>query len=526
MNISTRLRTAVAAVAVGAVLVLSGCASWVPDQDPDQNPANSPSGSGQEPAPVTGPAGVIPAGFEEIYNQDVAWTKCGGGAFQCADIQVPMDWDNPDSERITIATQRYNARENAMGTILINPGGPGASGIDLVNYAPAVFGSELLKNYNILGFDPRGVGQSEPITCLEPKEMDKFLAASFGEMTEELLVKATEEQRKFGHACAQNSGAILGEVDTQSAAKDMDLIRAVVGDEKLNYLGFSYGTQLGATYAGLYPHNVGKMVLDGAIDLRLTSQEQSLQQAVGFENALRAFVTDCQTRSDCVLQGSVDDGMKQIDQLLTGLLANPMPTDHEGRVLTQNLGFYGIAQPLYAEPLWAMLRSALAEAILANDGSSLLELSDMYFSRNEDGTYADNSFEAFTAINCLDVREEADFATMQADSAEITKAAPVMGKFFGFGAAGCADWPFPEAPQNFDLTAKGAAPIMVVGTTNDPATPYVWAQGLTEQLESAFLVTHVGEGHTAYGQGNSCIVDVVDEYFVKGTIPAEDRNCQ
>lgn len=526
MKIQHRLRAAVAAVAVGAVVVLSGCSSWIPDQDPDQNPANSPSASAPDPTPVTGPAGAVPAGFEEIYNQDVEWTKCGGGAFQCADIQAPLDWDNPDSESITIAAQRYNAREKAMGTILVNPGGPGGSGIDLVSYAPAVFGRELLKNYNILGFDPRGVGQSEPITCLEPAEMDRFLANSFGELNEGLLAKATEEQKMFGQACAENSGAILGEVDTQSAAKDMDLIRAVVGDEKLNYLGFSYGTQLGATYAGIYPENVGKMVLDGAIDLRLTSHEQSLQQAVGFENALRAFVTDCQTRSDCVLQGSVDDGMKQIDQLLTGLLANPMPTDHEGRVLTQNLGFYGMAQPLYAEPLWAMLRAALTEAIMANDGSSLLELSDMYFGREDDGTYADNSFEAFTAINCLDSREDADFATMQAESAEIIKAAPVMGKFFGFGAAGCADWPYPEAPQDFDLSAKGAAPIMVIGTTNDPATPYIWAEGLSEQLESGFLVTHVGEGHTAYGQGSTCIVDVVDDYFVNGTIPGKDPNCK
>lgn len=524
MTLPQRIRTAIAVGLMAAVVALAGCSSTdKPAVDPTDTASTTEPGTPT--APVESPAGVIPAGFEEIYNQDVDWVKCAGGVFHCADIAVPLDWNDPESPSITIAAQRYDARQEAQGTILINPGGPGGSGIDLVGFIPTIFGKELLENYNVLGFDPRGVGQSEPVTCLEPAEMDKFLSASFGDMTEELLEKVIAEQTKFAQACADNSGDILGFVDTQSAAKDMDLIRSVVGDEKLNYLGYSYGTQLGATYAGIFPDNVGRMVLDGAIDLRLTAHDQSLQQAVGFENALRAFVTDCQSRDSCPLTGSVDDGMDQIGAMLDGLLTNPMRTDDESRVLTQTLGFYAIAQPLYAEQLWAVLRSALTEALAANDGSALLELSDSYFGRAEDGTYMDNSFEAFAAINCLDTRGDDDFATMEKEAAEIVDAAPVMGQFFGFGGSACTGWPYPQAEQDFDLAATGAEPIMVIGTTNDPATPYVWAQGLAEQLDSGFLVTHVGEGHTAYGMGSQCIVETVDDFFVNGTVPDEDPNC-
>lgn len=526
MTRTRRFKALVAAAAVGTLTVLSGCITFdLPVQDPDLSPQPSSTSSAPGGSEVTGPAGVIPAGFEEIYNQDVEWTRCAGGAFQCADIAVPMDWSDPASPSINIAAQRYLARGESQGTVLINPGGPGGSGTELVSVAPIIFGKELLENYDILGFDPRGVGASEPVSCLDPQEMDRFLATSFGDLTPDLLEDVKAENAKFGKACADNSGDVLGFVDTQSAAKDMDLIRAVVGDEKLNYLGYSYGTQLGATYAGIYPDNVGRMVLDGAIDLRISAHEQSKQQAIGFENALRAFVTDCQATVGCPLSGSVDDGMKQIDVLLTSLLTNPLRTDDSDRVLTQSLGFYGIAQPLYAQQMWPMLRAALTEALAAKDGSGLLELSDSYFGREPDGTYRDNSFEAFVAINCLDSRGDADFATMEQEAADIKAAAPVMGGFFGFGGVSCSGWPYDAVAQDFDLAATGANPIMVVGTTNDPATPYVWAQGLAEQLESGFLVTHVGEGHTAYGMGNQCVVDTVDAFFVNGTVPAKDPNC-
>ncbi|WP_435298614.1 alpha/beta hydrolase [Timonella sp. A28] len=514
MNKPSRF-AASAAGALAVFLVLSGCTT----DDEAQTPSSSTT--------VTQPnvQGSVPAGFEKAYEQTVTWEKCSG-AFECATIQAPLDWNDPASETIDVAVQMYNARSGSpLGTVLINPGGPGGSGLELVEYAPIIFGKDLLDNYNILGFDPRGVGKSTPVSCYEPKDMDRYLALSFPTVTEKVLPVLQKEADAYAQACKENSGPILEFVDTQSVARDMDLMRALVGDEKLNYLGYSYGTELGAIYAGLFPDNVGRMVLDGALDLRISDFEKSKQQAVGFENALRAFVADCQKGSECVLTGSVDDGMKQVADFLDLLGTNPLPTDTD-RVLTQSLGTYAVLQPLYAEALWKDLRAALEQAINAQDGTLLLASADSYFDREPDGTYASNKTEAFAAVHCLDPRGTSDFETMSKEAEQILAAAPTMGKYFGFGGVACKNWPYPVAEQKYDLAAKGAAPIMVIGTTNDPATPYVWAEGLTEQLESAFLVTHVGEGHTVYGTGDACIQKTVDEFFVDGTIPKEGLRCE
>lgn len=509
----------IAAAMLGTVLVLAACA------DPASKVQTAVSQGGSASAAPTTAApdldGIAPE-LLPFYEQTVDWTSCGSG-FECADIMVPLDWDDPTGETITIGAKRHPADETSMGTILINPGGPGGSGIDFVEYTPFIFGTELLDNFDILGFDPRGVGESSAVSCLTDAERDVADAKTY--TTDDAgLAQMAADAAAFGEACLTNTGAVLGEVDTPSAARDMDVIRQVVGDEKLNYLGFSYGTQLGATYAGLFPEKVGRMVLDGAIDLRLTPHEQSLQQAVGFENALRAYVTDCLASAGCPLTGTVDEAMAQVKSLFDKILANPLPTSDPARPLTQTLAFYGIAQPLYSQAMWPTLTAALTDA-LNGDGTALLASADSYNSRNPDGTYADNQGEAFRAINCLDDRGETDRATMDAEAAEIIAAAPTMGEFFGYGGLGCESWPFPQVDQNFDLSAKGAPPILVIGTTNDPATPYVWAEGLADQLDSGVLVTYDGEGHTAYGTSNACILNTVDDYFVNGTVPASDPMC-
>lgn len=465
----------------------------------------------------------IEADLLPFYEQTVEWSDCGSG-FECADIEVPFDWDDPAADTITLGAKRYPASGERTGTVLINPGGPGGSGVEFVQYVPFLFGKPLLEKFDVLGFDPRGVGESSPVACLSDAERDASNAKTYTS-DDAGLAEMRADAKAFGEKCLENTGPVLGEVDTQSSARDMDVIRHVVGDSQLNYLGFSYGTQLGATYAGLYPENVGRMVLDGAIDLRLTDHEMSLQQAVGFENALTAFVEDCLAGSGCPLSGTTEEGLAQVTGLLDQILANPMPTGDPERPLTQTLAFYGIAQPLYSKLLWPQLTAALDSAISDGDGSGLLAAADSYNSRNSDGTYADNQGEAFRAINCLDSRSDADMATLDAEADEIVAAAPTVGQFFTYGGLGCADWPFPQAEKTGDLAASGAAPILVIGTTNDPATPYVWAQGLAEQLESGVLVTYEGEGHTAYGQSNSCVLDTVDAYFTDGTVPDEGLVC-
>lgn len=506
-----------ATVLAGASLVLAGCSAPGPKVqtgiDAQADPSVTPST----------PTDDVAAELVEFYEQDVVWTDCGSG-FECADISVPLDWESPGDGSITIGAKRHPAEGEKKGTVLINPGGPGGSGVEFVGYVPFMFGSPLLESYDILGFDPRGVGESSPVTCLTDEEKDVYNAKSYV-LDDAGLAEMEEDATFIAEQCAEGTGEALGEVDTQSSARDMDVIRAVVGDAQLNYLGFSYGTQLGATYAGLFPAKVGRMVLDGAIDLRLTVHEQSLQQAVGFENALTAFVEDCQAGSSCPLTGTATEGKAQVKALLDGLLANPLPTEDPERPLTQTLAFYGIAQPLYSQMLWPTLTTALETAILAGDGTELLESADSYNSREDDGTYADNQGEAFRAIGCLDARGETDRDTMDAEFAEIVAAAPTMGTFFGYGGLGCKNWPYPEVAQDFDLAATGAAPIVVIGTTNDPATPYVWAEGLAEQLDSGVLVTYEGEGHTAYGSSNDCILDAVDTYFVDGTVPDDGLMC-
>lgn len=512
---SRRILAAATAVVVAASL--SACTTS----------ANNSNAGGTAPIPTGGESGAARAvdGFEKYYTQELDWSDCGAG-FQCADVEAPMDWSDPTSEAIDLAIKFYPARTSKpMGTILVNPGGPGGSGTEFVEYAPHVFGEKLLNNYSVLGFDPRGVEQSTAVECLDADAMDAYLALSLDPERPEALKVMEKEAKAFGQACLENTGEVLGFVDTQSSARDMDMLSALMGDKSMNYLGYSYGTQLGATYAGLFPKSVGKMVLDGAIDLRLTPFEQSKQQAVGFENALRAYAEDCVKQGTCPVKGNADAVMKQVGNLLDRLAKQPLPTDSTDRVLTQSLAFYGVAQPLYSESMWSRLNSALKQAIVQGDGSELLDLSDDYFGRDSEGNYMDNQTEAFTAINCLDERSTTDLEQMKKEAAELKEAAPVMGSFFGFGGIGCANWPFDAVERTFDLAAPGAEPIMVIGTTNDPATPYDWAVGLAEQLESGFLVTHVGEGHTAYGMGSTCILNAVDDFFVDGTIPKVDPRC-
>lgn len=499
---------------VAAVALLAACTAQVPEKS--ATPVEDATGA------ATG-AESAPEGFEEFYGQDLEWETCRSG-FECATATAPLSWGDPEAGSIELALMRSRASGEKVGSLLVNPGGPGGSGVDYLESAVETYGEPLRESFDVVGFDPRGVEDSSAVECYGDAEKNEYLAEDFDLSTEQGLEDARRSSAAWAEACGENTGELLGEVDTQSAAKDLDMLRAALGDSQLHYLGFSYGTSLGATYAGLFPDRAGRLVLDGAIDPTLDDGEMSEGQAVGFENALRAYVTDCQAGQDCPLTGSVDEGMQQVRGVLDAAYDRPYPTSGE-REVTQSLAFYGVAVTLYAEQNWPILTQALDEAINAGTGDTLLYLADFYNDRNADGSFSTNSTEAFSAVNCLDSRSSDDVDEMRAQAAEIEEAAPTMGTFFTYGGLACASWPYPEVEQEYDVAAPGAPPIVVIGTTNDPATPYVWSEGMADTLESGVLVTYEGEGHTAYGRSNDCIAGAVEDYLVEGTVPEDGLTC-
>lgn len=504
-SLVVRVGRVVAAVVVGA-LVLAGC-----------SPAKH-----QAAAPTAPAATDVPADLQRFYTQELEWVACG--ELQCATAIAPLDWADPTGDTITLALSRQPALGGeAIGSLLLNPGGPGASGIDFLESAVSMVSESVQQQYDLVAFDPRGIAGSTPVACVDAPELDAILAADI-DTSDAGLQEAEDRYGAFGAACLERTGALLEHVDTVSVARDLDMMRAALGDSALTYLGFSYGTEIGATYAALFPEQVGRLVLDGALDPTLSSTELAVGQAGGFESALRAYVTDCQAGADCPLTGDVEDGLAQIRALLDRAAVSPLPTTSD-RALTSSLAFYGIALPLYSQDNWPYLTQALTTALQDDDGSLLLYLADVYSDRDVDGTYSSNSSEAFWAVGCADERASADIADMRAEAAQIDEVAPTVGSFFAYGGIVCAQWPTPVSEPLESYAAEGAAPILVIGTTNDPATPYAWAQSLADTLSSGTLLTFEGEGHTAYGSSNDCIAGAVDTFLLTGEVPAEGTRC-
>lgn len=469
-----------------------------------------------------------PAGFERYYKQVIDFVNCGDQLF-CADVEVPMNWDDPSSEPIIIATSYRQAdKKEPIGFVLFNPGGPGASGYDWVLESSDFLGTKKLReNFNIMGFDPRGVGRSSAVSCLTDAENDEFLygVTGFELGSEEDIAFARASTKEFGEKCLEGTGELLAHVDTVSAAKDMDVLRAVLGQEKLHYLGYSYGSLLGTTYANLFPDRVGQFVLDGAIDPTVSDEQQTLFQIEAFENALRAFLESCEQYSDCPFTGFVEGDLKTIREFFLELETNPLPTQSD-RELTIWAAVTGMIMPLYSESYWPYLATAFDLALNNGKGDVFLLLADQYNDRSEDGTYSTNTLAANYAISCLDSRASTNAFSMKRQNAALLEAAPTLGRYWQFGALRCESWPFEVKQPPVSYSATGAPTILVVGTTGDPATPYAQAQALAAKiLDKAFLLTYNGEGHTVYGQQVACVDNVVDKFFMTAELPDKDPDC-
>lgn len=488
------------------------------------------AGCGQLPAPDRTPVvDGVAAELLPFYGQQLDWTACDGadeGAYYCTRVTAPLDWAAPAAGEIDLAViVRVGDSGQSTASLLTNPGGPGASGYSLIaDSAVYAVGEELASAFDVVGFDPRGVGRSTAVRCFDAPEMDAYLfdvpAAERG--SPEWEAELTARNDDFAAACEAHSAGILPHITTANAARDMDLLRAVLGDEKLTYLGYSYGTFLGATYADLFPERVGALVLDGAIDPSVSGIEVGTTQAIGFESALRAFMASCLGGEACPFGGTVDDAMADLATLLATVDATPLPNE-DGRLLGADTLTTAIVAALYAQGSWPVLSMALSDA-LQGDPAQAFRLADFYYDR-AGGRYLSNQTEAFTAYNCMDYPADDDPAAEAAAEARVAELAPTIAPYWS-GVDTCASWPHEPTGTREAIAADGAAPIVVIGTTGDPATPYEWSVSLAEQLSSGVLITREGEGHTGFNKGSACVDDAVVAYLTDQVVPRDGLTCR
>lgn len=473
--------------------------------------------------------------LQPFYTQMPLWSDCEGANpdARCGEIEVPLDWSNPSAGSIQIAVAINPAIDPKTAPyLLMNPGGPGSSGRDWVTEYIESTGTERLRSdYNIVGFDPRGVGKSTAVKCLSTKALRDYLykPSPYDYLSAEDIQYAKAQLKKFADACQKNTGELLANLDTASAARDMDVIRAVLGMKELNYLGYSYGTLLGATYAVLYPDQVGRFVLDGVVDPTTSAEVDSMNQLRGFTSAMEAYLSDCiKNVADCPFSGlTVNQAMEKIGKEFLGDLEDGAVQTSEGRELSLTAGFTGIIAALYAESSWTYLNQAFTEYFSDRDGRVFLLLADSYYTYDsESQQFTSNINEAFRAITCLDSRESEVEEQMQVQNKKALQISPTFGRYWQYGGLSCHGWPYPVKQLPADYSAKGAPTMLVIGTTNDPATPYSQAKNFAENvLADAFLLTFKGEGHTAYEADNRCVADVVDDFLIEGKLVGKAKTC-
>ena len=522
-------------------------------------------------APAVAAKAAVPEGLESFYSQKVEWYDCGatGGmersaqrtGFQCAKVKVPLDYSKPDGQTIEVAMKKHLATGSVrQGSLFANPGGPGYSGVAMVENNEVQFSPDVNASFDIISFDPRGVGDSTPITCnvlggalpagaaqavmgaddplpssiaadaagADPTPFPDAEGPAAGEATPDgagfktLIDEITKNFKQEEAQCAASTkpAGLLDHVDTISVARDLDVLRALSGDEKLNYLGFSYGTYLGAHYAELFPANTGRMVLDGTLDPSISLYERQAGAMKGLERALRTYVDWCQAGQGCPLTGGTDAGVQQVRDLFASVDRSPLSSSDPNRPVTGSEIRMAVMYSLYGdEQSWSGLSSSLDEAINQRNGALIRQITDQ--------TVADvaNTAAVRAAITCLDYPVDGDMAVWSARHEEIRREAPTFGDSAASADLGCQAWGHNGTRQPAPIHAKGAAPILVVGSTGDPATPYEWARSLSEQLETGHLLTREGNGHTAYGRAAAC-TKTVDTFLLSGELPPPGQVCR
>ncbi len=457
------------------------------------------------------------------------WGTCDNETAQaaqleCSTLAVPVDPDDPEGPTLELALARSVSSGGAgdrIGSLLMNPGGPGGSGIEAL--AGLAFGlpQEITDSFDVVSWDPRGVAESSPVWCLDDDRKDAQIEGDISPDTAAEFDRAIADQEELRTACETNNADVIEHMSTADVAADIDEIRVALGEEKLSFLGFSYGTAIGAAYATEYPQNVRAMVLDGAVSPGASELEMSIQQLQGFENTYNSFIAECAADSECALG---PDPRATIEAVRTELDAQPLTTETKSgpRELTRELFDVGMGTALYDTSTWGMVARGIAN--LDEGGAEvMLALSDRMLGREQDGSW-DNSGDAQIMVNCADTSERPTVKEALEASEAIKAASPTFGDTFSTSMLGCVDWPLADNPVS-PFTGTGAPPLLVIGTLGDPATPWSWADEMADQLESGVLLTYEGDGHTAFTRGGSCIDDAVTEYFVDLTVPADGFSC-
>jgi pimeloyl-ACP methyl ester carboxylesterase len=517
-------------VSVVAALALLAACSADPTSQADQSasapgpspavtptPELPPDGRPLQPVPAVEPEGFADPppgeGLTRYEKQRLNWKSCGPG-LSCSTVLVPLDYAQPDGTAISLmVAKRPATASKRLGSLFINPGGPGGSGVWYVGY----FNAAGLENYDIVGWDPRGVGHSTPVTCYGEDDLDRYFSMDSSPDDPSELQARIGEQIKFGQSCLEKSGPLLEHVSTMETIRDLELLRHLLGDAKINYFGSSYGTKIGSLYAEQLPHRVGRMVLDGAVNINSKSRVSQVQ---GFERALQHFAAWC-AEENCRLGSQRNDVLAVIKEFLDGLDQQPLEVSG-GRNLSQQQGVEAVFYSMYGgTSSWPRLRDALTTAIFDKNGGGLLELADASDRRDRDGRYGQLNY-AFPAIRCLDSQDDS-VREAQDRLAKESRSAPILGRLNGPDLA-CPLWPVKPAPKQPVVDAVGAPPIVIIGTTGDPATPYEYAQAMDRALRSGVLVTFQGEGHLAYGQ-SGCVRQLVVAYLARDVVPRDGTRC-
>jgi pimeloyl-ACP methyl ester carboxylesterase len=533
---SSRLRTVVAGVAVTALVAVLGLVAW---RAGDRTPPTTSQPVATSPGPATSPTpsrpadrpavADWPAALSAFYTQQLDWKPCSDNAkHRCATMQVPVDYTKPAGDRFTLALRKAPATDPAkrLGSLVINPGGPGGSGVEYAQYASFVFSPAVRAAYDIVGFDPRGIGQSDPVSCLSDADMDALFAID--------PTPDSAAERQKGHAavdaitkdCASRGGQRALHMSTTEVARDMDVMRVLLGDDRLNFFGGSYGTFLGAIYADAFPKKVGRMVLDSAMSPNQTDQQEMAYDIQGFEASIDAFIDWCVARPSCALGSDKAAARGKIAALLDEVERHGLTTTKPG-LATIGEGWVGFAifMCLYSDTSWPTLDKGLAQAFEGR-GDILLAKAMSVVERSATGHYATGSYlQAMIPVRCADWPRSPDTPAARAEEKRLTTAHPLWAKLNGDLYDMCTAWPAPGRALKGSTLAVGAAPILVIGNERDPATPIGGTEQLAKDLDSGVLLTSDHDGHGTYFAGSSCVDSAVDGYLVRGKVPSSGTTC-